>query len=800
MKFTLSWLKEHLETDAPLEELLEKLNAIGLEVDGVDDPAKTFDGFIVGEVIEAKPHSNADKLQCLLVDNGKEKLKVVCGAPNARKGLKGVFAPVKSYIPGIDLVLKKAKIRGEESNGMLCSEREMCLSDEHNGIIELSPDAVVGSPAADALGMNDQVIDIELTPDRGDCASVYGVARDLAAAGMGILKPLEIKKVAGSFPSPISVEIKDKEACGLFVGCYIKDVKNVPSPKWMQDKLNSVGQKPISALVDLTNYFTIALGRPLHVFDVKKLQGNIHVRFAKEGETLLALDDSTYKLDGKIPVICDDSGVVGMGGIMGGMSTGTVDDTTDVFLECAYFDPDVIRIAGQRLKIESDARYRFERGVDPEFTSVGVDLATKMIIDMCGGEASEPVIAGEAPDIKREIEFSPERVKTLGGCEIAVERQKEILESLGFKVDNSADVWKVINPSWRHDIDAGEEDLVEEVLRINGFDKIPTISVVRDTKQDYPKLTPIQSRSKTIRHILANRNMNEAITWSFMSEDKADLFGAKENPNRESIVLINPISSDLSIMRPSALPNLIDAIGRNADRGYPDTALFEIGRNFSSSEYDGQVIVASGVRSNNVEGRHWANSTRAVDAIDAKTDVVAALEAMGVNVENVRVVAEAPSYYHPGRSGAFKMGKNAIAYFGEIHPKVLEKMDRTEAFIGFEILIENIPVSKKKTTNKGILKTSALQPLSRDFAFIVDKDVAVDKMLRAVKSADKKLITGVDVFDVYVGKGVDDDKKSIALSATLQPTDKTLTDEEILAISDKILASVQKETGGVLRG
>ncbi len=799
MKFTLSWLKEHLDTNASLEDIVEKLTAIGLEVDGVEDPAKTFEGFIVGEVLEAKQHPDADKLQCLMVNTGTEELKVVCGAPNARKGLKGVFAPAKSYVPGIDMVLKKANIRGEESNGMLCSEKELCISDEHAGIIELPADAKVGSPAADILGLNDQIIDIELTPDRGDCTGVYGIARDLAAADMGTLKPLKVEKVAGSFASPITVEIKDKGACDLFVGRYIKGVKNVPSPKWLQDKLKAVGQKPISALVDITNYFTIAFGRPLHVFDVDKLQGNIHVRFAKEGEEILALDDSTYKLNEKIPAICDDSGVIGMGGIMGGMSTGTGDDTTDVYLECAYFNSDAIRIAGQKLKIDSDARYRFERGVDPAFTHDGAELATQMILDICGGDASETVVAGEAPDITREVEFSPNRVKTLGGCDVDADRQKEILVNLGFTVDDSQQVWKITNPSWRHDIDAGEADMVEEVLRINGFDKIPAVPVTRDFTMDYPQPTPVQKNIKTMRHILANRNMNEAVTWSFMSEDKADLFGMAENPNKKAITLTNPISSDLSIMRPSALPNLIDMIGRNADKGYPDLAVFEIGRNFESTEAEGQFLVVSGARSNNVEGRHWAGEPRTVDAIDAKTDVVVALEAAGIKVENLRVAPEAPSYYHPGRSGAFKMGKNVIAYFGEIHPGVLDKMDRDEAYVAFEIFVERLPAAKKKTTNKGILKMSALQPLSRDFAFLVDKDMAVDAMLRAVKAADRKLIVDADIFDVYVGKGVDDDKKSVALSATLQPTDKTLTDKEIAVIADKIVAKVEKDTGGVLR-
>lgn len=799
MKITFSWLKEYLETEASLDEVLAKLNSIGLEVDGLEDPAKAFEGFVVGEVLEAERHPDADKLQCLVVDTGKEKLKVVCGAPNARKGLKGVFAPAGSYIPGLGVTLKKANIRGQESNGMMCSEKELCLSDEHKGIIELPSDLKTGMSAAEALGLNDVIIEISITPDRADCTSSYGVARDLAAAGVGKLKSLATNKIKGEFKSSIGVEIKDQNAGDLFIGRYIKGVKNGASPKWMQDRLKAIGLRPISALVDITNYLTFDLGRPLHVYDADKVKGDIQVRFANEGEEVSALNDNSYKLDKTISVIADDSGALSISGIIGGTSTCADERTTNVFLECAYFNPTLITKMGQKLKIESDARYRFERGVDPEFTYQGAEIAAQMILDICGGVASEIVIAGKAPDIRRTVKLRQDRVKTLGGCDVEPTRQKEILEKLGFIVNSKGEEWEVTSPSWRHDIDAGEEDMVEEILRINSYDNIPMVYMTRDPAQGGVQLSPLQEKIKKVRYTLANNGMNEAITWAFMDEKKAELFGAKENPKRATMTLVAPITSELSFMRPSTLPNLIDAAGRNYDKGYPDSALFEIGRNFYSTDYVDQPVVATGVRSGNIVKRHWANVERKADAIDAKTDVVAALEACGVKVDSLQVVDEAPSHYHPGRSGAFKMGKNVVAYFGEIHPGVLAKMGREENFAGFEIFLQNLPDSRKKTTAKEMLKLSPLQPLVRDFAFLVDKNIEVEKILRAVRNIDKKMITNVDLFDIYTGKGVDEDKKSIAFTVTIQPQDKSLTDEEIGILSKKIISVIEEQTGGKLR-
>jgi phenylalanyl-tRNA synthetase beta chain len=794
MKFTLSWLKEHLDTTAPLQEISQKLTAIGLEVEGIDDPAATFKGFVVGHVVSAEKHPDADKLRCLVVDTGKEQLKVVCGAPNARAGMKGVFAPAGSYIPGLNVTLKKTAIRGQESNGMMCSEKELLMSDNHGGIIELAADAPTGSAAADALGLNDPVIEINLTPNRGDCASVYGIARDLAAAGMGKLKPLKIIPAQGKFKNPISVELKDTKACPLFIGRYIKGVKNVPSPKWLQDKLKSVGQKPISVLVDITNYSTLALNRPLHVFDADKLKGNIHVRLSRKGESFAALNDKTYELEDGMVVVCDDSGVLGLGGIIGGTSSAVDDNTKNVYIECAYFDPTLIAKAGQKLQIDSDARYRFERGIDPAFAAAGMDIATQMVLELCGGEASEVFVAGTAPDITRTIQYAPQKLKQLGGSDLSEARQKEILTALGFTLFD----WSIKTPSWRHDVE-GAADIVEEVLRIDGYDNIPAVSVTREPGQKQPALNPLQKRIVDSRHALAARGLYETVTWSFMDDAKSDLFGAHANQNKKALTLVNPISADLAVMRPSILCNLIEAAGKNADRGYPDAGLFEVGGIYKSSEHDGQLTVAAGLRSGNAVQRTWSHAARTADALDAKADALAALEAAGVNTANLQITKDAPEWYHPGRSGALRQGIVVLAYFGEIHPGVLTALKRDETYVGFEVFLQSIPAPKKKGTRRELLRPSSFQPVTRDFAFTVDKNVEAEKILRAVRGTDKNLITHADIFDIYTGKGIDPGQKSIALSVTLQPVEKTLTDEEITALSAKIVENVVKLTGGALR-
>ena len=794
MKFTLSWLKEHLDTEATLEEISRKLTAIGLEVERIEDPAATFRGFVVGHVLTAEKHPDADKLQCLIVDTGTEKLKVVCGAPNARAGMKGVFAPAGSYIPGANITLKKSLIRGQESNGMMCSEKELLLSNDHGGIIELAADAVTGGAASDALGINDPVIEINLTPNRGDCAGVYGIARDLAAAGLGKLRPLTANTIAGKFKNPISISLEDTKACPLFIGRYIKGVKNGPSPKWLQDKLKAVGQKSISALVDITNYTTIGLNRPLHVFDADKLRGNIHVRLSKKGESLAALNDRTYELDDGMIVVCDDSGVLGLGGIIGGTSSAVDENTKNVYIECAYFDPTLIAKTGQKLQIDSDARYRFERGIDTAFAATGMEIATQLVFDLCGGDASEVFVAGAAPDIARTIHYTPQRLKQLGGSELPETRQKEILAALGFTLSG----WIVKTPSWRHDVE-GSADIVEEILRVDSYDNIPAVPVTLFPGQRRPGLNPLQKRVVEARHVLAARGLYETITWSFMDDAKSDLFGAHMNQNKKALTLVNPISAELAVMRPSILPNLIDAAGKNNDRGYPDVALFEVGGVYKSPEHDGQLTVATGLRSGNIQQRHWSHAPRVTDALDVKADALAVLEAIGVNTSSLQITKDAPEWYHPGRSGALRLGLVVLAYFGEIHPAVLMALKRDEVYAGFEIFLQNIPPPKKKGTRRELLKPSAFQPVSRDFAFVVDQSVEAEKLVRAIRGADKTLITHVEIFDVYAGKGIDPGKKSIALSVTLQPVEKTLTDEEINSLSNKILESVTKITGGILR-
>lgn len=798
MKFTLSWLKDFLDTPATLTEITDKLTAIGLEVEGIDNPAETLKGFVVGHVVTAGKHPDADKLQCLVVDTGKEKLNVVCGAPNARAGMKGVFAPVGSYIPGSDITLKKGMIRGQESNGMMCSERELLLSDEHNGIIELPDTAAVGSDAAAALGLDDPVIEINLTPNRGDCASVYGIARDLAAAGLGTLRPLAIPALTPTFENPIKVTIADTKTCPLFIGRYIRGVKNGASPEWLQKRLKSIGQNPISALVDITNYLTISLNRPLHVFDADKLKGGIHVRPAKAGEELAALNDKTYTLQDGMTAVCDDNGVQGLGGIMGGTPSSVTEATTNVYLEVALFDTTRTAMTGQKLQIDSDARYRFERGIDPAFAHDGAAIATQMILDLCGGDVSDLSVAGAAPDAQRVIAYAPERLKLLGGMDLPEARQKSILSALGFDVAEAGKTWNVKTPSWRNDVE-GAADIVEEILRIEGYDNIPTVYVRPGAEEKIQPLSPLAKRGTIARRTLAGRGMSETITWSFLDEASADLFGVNRQQNKAALTLTNPISVDLSVMRPSILPNLIAAAGRNADRGIDNAALFEIGNCYWSTDAAGQVLTASGLRSGDTRPRHWSGAARTVDAYDAKADALAVLEACGVNVANVQISTDTPDWYHPGRSGALRLGPTVLAWFGEIHPAILSAMKRDEAYAGFEIFLPSLPQAKKKGSQKELLRPSPFQPVSRDFAFIVDETVEAEKLLRAVRGSEKKLISHAEIFDVYQGKGVEPGKKSIALAVLLQPQDKTLTDEEITAACQKIVDAVTSQTGGTLR-
>ena len=793
MKFTLSWLKEHLDTKSTLEEITMRLTALGLELESVEDRAKMFAPFKVAHVVSAEKHPDADRLKVLIVDTGKEKLQVVCGAPNARAGMKGIFAPDGSFIPGTGITLKKGNIRGQESNGMMVSEREMGISDEGNGIIELSDDAKIGTPFADIFNLNDPVIDVAVTPNRADCAGIHGIARDLAAAGLGKLIEPDSKPVKGTFKNPITVKIEESEGCPIFLGRYIRGVKNKPSNEAMQAKLKAIGLRPISALVDITNYFSVDSCRPLHVFDADKLKGNITVRSAKKGETLDALNDKTYTLEDGMIAVCDDSGVIGLGGIMGGKSTAVDENTVNVYIECAYFEPARTAKTGRALEIISDARYRFERGVDPEFTTTGMELATKMILDLCGGEASEVFVAGKMPDWKRSYEFDAGYTEKLSGVKIEEKRQIEILKSLGFEVSGK----KVTPPSWRADIQ-GKADLVEEIVRVYGFDNIPSLSLRSPRAVPDAGETDNFARSRKARSALASRGLYECVTWSFMKKETAALFGSNDNAG---LALTNPISSELSQMRPSLLPNLIEAAQKNADRGYTNTALFEVGPAFQSVKPNGQKTVAAGVRYAAQGSRHWSglDSARTVDALDAKADAIAALAASGAPVGNLQVSRDAPSYYHPGRSGSLRLGNNVLAYFGEIHPAVLEDMGVKHSVAAFEAFLNAAPAPKKKGTAKSLLALSPFQPVQRDFAFLVDDKTDADSLIRAARSADKMIET-IEVFDIYKGKGVEPGKKSVAINVIIQPKDKTLDDKEIEGISKKIIEAVTSKCGATLRG
>lgn len=801
MKFTLAWLKSHLDTTASLDEIAAKLTAIGLEVEGIEDRAAIFAPFIVAEVKKAEQHPNADKLRVCEVFTGTETIQVVCGAPNARAGMKGIFAPAGSTVPGTQLLLKATTIRGVASNGMLCSEREMGLTDEHTGIIDLPLDTPIGTPMAKVFGLDDPVIEIKLTPNRGDCLGVRGIARDLAAAGLGTLKPYAVPSVKSSFKSPINVTLDFpagvENACPVFAGRYIRGVKNGPSPAWLQQRLKAIGLRPISALVDVTNFFTYDLGRPLHVFDAAKVKGNITARLAKNGEKLLALDGKEYTLDDSITVIADENGPEGLGGVMGGEHSGCSFDTTEVFLESAWFDPVRTAATGRKLGIHSDARHRFERIVDPAFVVNGAEVGAQMILDLCGGEASEIVLAGKAPDWKKTVTLRPTRLLGLVGFDLPVAEQTRILESLGFTVTKNGDVLSVDVPSWRPDID-GEADLVEEIARQHGFDAIPAEPLPPLRAVPAPAVSAGQRRVRMARRALAARGLTEAVTYSFIRSTEAEVFGG----GQEELRLVNPISADMDTMRPSILPGLIAAAKRNMDRGTMDVALFEIGPQYASVAMDGQSIVATGLRRGATGARHWRDRPRNVDGYDAKADALAALAAAGIDTAPLMVMDGAPGWYHPGRSGTLRLGpKTILATFGELHPRVLQKLDIKGPVVAFEVWLERIPASRGKpgVRTRPALKLSELQAVERDFAFIVDAGVQAETLLKAVRGADKALIARTSVFDVFSGAGIPEGKKSLAISVRLEPQQQTLTDAEIEAVAKKIVAAAEKACGATLR-
>ncbi len=805
MKFTLSWLKDHLDTTASLDTIVETLTMVGLEVEGVEDKAKALKPFVVAHVVSAVQHPNADRLRVCMVDyGGPAPIQVVCGAPNAREGLKTVFAPAGTWIPGKNITLGVGQIRGVESHGMMCSAAELELSEDHTGIIELAADAPTGKSYADYADLDDPVIDVSLTPNRADCTGVRGIARDLAAAGLGELKTDTTRRTTGAYASPIAVDLRFAEgelvACPAFHGRHVRGVKNGPSPEWLQRRLKSVGLRPISALVDMTNYVSIDRGRPLHVFDAAKITGAIHARYGRDGESLAALDGKTYTVDGRMCVIADDAGVLGLGGIMGGEASGCTETTTDVFIECAWFDPARTAETGRRTGIVSDARYRFERGVDPAYLEGGLDLATQMVIDLTGGEASRPVVAGRAPELDRIIDFPLSEVKRLTGLSLHRAEIREILEKLGFFVMGKDETFRVAVPSWRADVEA-KADLVEEVMRIHGLENVVSTPLEGRGTVGAKVLTTQQIRRSKARRMLATRAMLEAVTWSFVSKAQAEMFGG----GGADLALANPIAADLSDMRPSLLPGLITAAHRNVERGIPDVALFEVGQVFGDDTPEGQKLTAAGVRRGTAgssgAGRHWLGNAGAVSWTVAKGDCVAVLEALGVSLDRVQIVRTAPGWYHPGRSATIQQGpQNILARFGELHPSTLEALDVTGPMVGFEVFLDAIPEPKARPTkSKGALDASELMPLSRDFAFVVDEKVDAEKILKAVKGADKALITEVGVFDVFRGPAIGEGKKSVAVEVFLQPVQATLTDKDLEALGAKIIAAVTKATGASLR-
>jgi phenylalanyl-tRNA synthetase beta chain len=804
MKFTLAWLKEHLDTDAPLAAIVDKLTMIGLEVENVADRSKLLAPFTIARVISAEQHPNADRLRVCVVEIGAgDPVQVVCGAPNARTGMKGVFVPPGAFIPGKNMTLGVGNIRGVESRGMLVSEFELQISDDHEGIIDLPADAPVGANYAQWAGIDDPVIEINLTPNRADCAGVNGIARDLAAADMGKLKDAAVQAVEGRFPCPVTVTLNfgaTPSLCPAFGLRLVRGVKNGPSPEWLQRRLRAIGLRPINALVDITNFITYDRARPLHVFDAAKVHGNLTVRRAREGESLLALDGKPYVLDPSICVIADEHGVESLSGIMGGEATGCSETTTDVLIESALWEPMNIAQTGRKLGIQSDARYRFERGVDPAFMLPGLELATRMVLDLCGGEPSQITLAGKPEAPQRVIDFPLTELPRLAGLEVALPEVKRVLGRLGFTVADEGEKVRVTVPSWRADVE-DKADLVEEVVRILGVDRIPATPFDRGASPRKPVLTPIQLRTRKAKRALAARGMVEAVSWSFIAKPQAELFGG----GQPELALANPIAADLSDMRPSLIPGLVTAAQKNTDRGFGDVALFEVGQIFRGDRPEDQVTAATGVRRALAKptggGRHWSTPTAEVDAFDVKADALAVLAAAGAPVQALQVVPGAPAWFHPGRSGTIQIGpQNVLGHFGELHPRALDALDAEGPLVAFEVVLEKIPEPKAKATRaKPALELSPFQPVERDFAFVVDRAVKAADILRATQSVDRKLITNVTVFDVYEGTGIEPGKKSIAISVTLQPREKTMTDQEIDAVAAKIVAEVGKRTGGILR-
>lgn len=792
MKFTLSWLKDFLDTNASVDEIAERLTAIGLEIEEVVDPLAAVKDLIVVSVDECVAHPDSDHLHVLKVNTGKELVQIVCGAPNARAGMKGILARPGDYVPAFGDKLKAGKIRGVESFGMMCAEDELGVGPDHTGIIECPEDAVVGASIT-TVYPSDPVFDVSITPNRGDCMSVYGIARDLAAAGLGTLKTPKHNVTVCAFKSDVKLSNEATEiGAPFFTLREIRGVKNGASPKWMQDRLTAVGLRPISALVDVTNYFNITFGRPLHVFDADKVKGQITVRSARDGEKLTALDGKEYALSDGMVVIADENGVESIAGIMGGEASGCEESTTRVLLESAYFTPESIAKTGQKLILTSDSRQRFERGVDPASTiPFGADMAAQMIAELCGGKCSELIVTGKEPERPAPIAFDPHRVEKLCGVDVPADTCKEILEKLGCVVKPDGNLFSVVRPTWRSDI-SGSHDLVEEVLRIYGYDKLPEIALPRPNGV-HGILQPKQRREVSVRRAMANRGGCQTITWSFMSSKDAEPFRTEN-----AVLIANPISADLNEMRPNLLPNLVSAARSNITKGTFDGCLFEVGPQFFGFKPMEQETVACQLRFGQATPRHWAVAQRPVDVFDAKADALAALDAAEAP-QSVQIVREAPAWYHPGRSGAVKIGKTVLAYFGELHPKILKAMDVKTTVCACEVFLDRLPPAKKKN-GKGVktLKLSAFTPIFRDLAFLVDRKVDADKIVSAAKNTDKVLITDVSVFDLYEGEALGD-KKSVAIQLTIQPVEKTMTDEEIESVCRRVVGAVGVATGATLR-
>ncbi|MDF3349609.1 phenylalanine--tRNA ligase subunit beta [Sulfitobacter sp. KE34] len=798
MKFTLSWLKDHLDTTASIDEITYALTDLGLEVEGVENPAAKLADFTLGYVQSAEKHPDADRLNVCQVETDEGVMQIICGAPNARAGITVVVAKPGVYVPGIDTTIGVGKIRGVESFGMMASERETELSEEHDGIIEL-PSGKPGDRFIDWLAENDPakvdpVIEIAITPNRPDALGVRGIARDLAARGLGKLKPRDSDAVAGSFASPISVSIDDDtlDGCPVFYGRLIKGVKNGPSPQWLQDRLRAIGLRPISFLVDVTNFFAFDRNRPLHVFDADKVKGNLRVHRAKGGEEIAALDEKTYTLQEGQMAISDDSGVESIAGIMGGEATGVTEETVNVFVESAYWDPVQIAYTGRALKINSDARYRFERGVDPAFTPEGLELATHMILDHAGGEASEVVVAGQVPDTSRAYKLDTARVQSLVGMTIPESDQRETLTALGFQLDG--DMAQV--PSWRPDVQ-GEADLVEEVARIASLTQLEGKPLPRlTTGVPRPVLSPMQRRVVTARRTAAALGYNECVSYSFIDQTSAALFGGGTDATR----LENPISSDMSHMRPDLLPGLLQAAARNQARGFADMALFEVGPAFSGGEPGEEQVMVSGLLVGRTGPRDVHGAARAVDVYDVKADAEAVLAAIGAPAK-VQILRGADEWWHPGRHGKICLGpKKVLGVFGEVHPRVLAAMDVKGPAMAFTLYPAEVPLPRKSGATRPALQISDLQAVERDFAFVVDADVEALALVNAAKGADKTLIEDVRVFDEFIGGSLGEGKKSLAITVRLQPSDKTLKDADIEAVAAKVVEKVTKATGGVLRG